>query len=159
MKIAFFEIEEWEKPYLEEKLQGHELSFNEHPLSDETIGSAVDAEVLSVFIYSDCKKELLEKLPTVKMITTRSTGWDHIDAEYCKEKNITICTVPEYGTHTVAEHTFALLLALSRKLLPSLERAKKGDFNLEGLRGFDLHHKTLGIIGVGNIGKSIIHKT
>ena len=156
VKIAFFEIEEWEKDYLTQKLQGHELTFSEHPLTQETLELAKDAEVISVFIYSEAQKELLEKLPQLKMVTTRSTGWDHIDSTFCKEKNIMICTVPEYGTHTVAEHTFALLLALSRRLLPSLERAKRGDFNLEGLRGFDLHKKTLGIVGVGNIGKSII---
>ncbi len=156
MKIAFFEIEEWEKPYLQEKLSGHELIFSEHPLTEETIEEAKDAEILSVFIYSEAKKEILEHFPHLTMITTRSTGWDHIDTAYCKEKNIVVCSVPEYGTHTVAEHTFALLLAISRRLLPSLERAKRGDFTLEGLRGFDLYQKTLGIVGVGNIGKSII---
>ena len=109
VKIAFFEIEEWEKDYLTQKLQGHELTFSEHPLTQETLELAKDAEVISVFIYSEAQKELLEKLPQLKMVTTRSTGWDHIDSTFCKEKNIMICTVPEYGTHTVAEHTFALL--------------------------------------------------
>jgi D-lactate dehydrogenase len=156
VKIAFFEIEEWEKPYLQDKLSGHELIFSENPLTEETVEEAKDAEILSVFIYSEVKKEIIDHFPHLKMVTTRSTGWDHIDVNYCKEKNIAVCTVPEYGTHTVAEHTFALLLALSRRLLPSLERAKKGDFNLDGLRGFDLHHKTLGVVGVGNIGTSII---
>ena len=156
VKIAFFEIEEWEQPYLQQKLQGHELIFHEHPLTQETIDTAKEADVISVFIYSAVKKEIIEQLPNLKMVTTRSTGWDHIDTAYCKEKNIIVCTVPEYGTHTVAEHTFALLLAISRQLLPSLERAKKGDFTLDGLKGFDLHKKTLGVIGVGNIGKSII---
>lgn len=156
MKIAIFEIEEWEKPYLQEKLQGHELVFSEHALTEETIEEAKDAEILSVFIYSEVKKEILEHFPHLKMVTTRSTGWDHIDINYCKEKNIIVCTVPEYGTHTVAEHTFALLLAISRQLLPSLERSKKGIFTPDGLRGFDLYKKTLGVIGVGNIGKSVI---
>lgn len=108
-----------------------------------------------MFIDSQLTAELLAKLPNLQLITTRSTGYDHIDLIYCKQKNITVCNVPEYGTHTVAEHTFALILALSRKLIPSVERARRGDFTLDGLTGFDLYKKTLGIVGLGNIGKAV----
>lgn len=156
MKIAFFEIEGWEKPFFAEKLAGHELYFNEQPLSLETIEKVKDFEILSGMVYSSFKKETLEKLTNVKMITTRSTGFDHIDLAYCKEKNIVVCNVPEYGSNTVAEQTFALILALSRKLIPSVERTRRGDFSLDNLRGFDLHGKTIGVVGVGNIGKAVI---
>lgn len=155
MKIAVFEIEAWEKHYLEKKLVGHEVEFHMKPLTDEYIDDLQDVEVLSVFIDSHLTNALLGKLPKLKLITTRSTGYDHIDLGYCSEKNIVVCNVPEYGTHTVAEHTFALILALSRKLIPSVERARRGDFTLDGLTGFDLYNKTLGIVGLGNIGTSV----
>lgn len=155
MNVAFFELEDWEKKFLEEKLADHTLRFEPKVLTKETSGLE-EIEILSIFIYSTITKELLEKLPNVKMIVTRSTGFDHIDVEACKSKNIVVTNVPEYGTQTVAEHTFALLLALSRKIIPSVERTKRSDFSLEGLRGFDLYKKTIGVIGAGNIGQAVI---
>ena len=155
MKLVFFEIEPWEKPYLEKKLTGQDVTFHTKPLTEENIAEFQDAEGLSIFIDSQMTKAVLEKLPKLKLITTRSTGFDHIDLAYCQERNIIVCNVPEYGTHTVAEHTFALILALSRKLIPSVERARRGDFTLDGLRGFDLYKKTIGIVGLGNIGTSV----
>lgn len=156
MKIAFFEIEGWEKPKFENTLTGHELYFQKEPLSKSHIDMIVDCEILSGMIYSDFSKNTLEKLPHLKLITTRSTGFDHIDLEYCKEKGIAVCNVPEYGSNTVAEHTFTLILALSRNLIPSIDRTRRGDFSLSGLRGFDLFGKTIGVVGVGNIGRSVI---
>ncbi len=156
MKIAIFEIEDWEKPYLQEKLQGHELTFFSTPLDLTNIQQVKDVEAMAVFIYSQIKEEILNQLPNLKYIVTRSTGFDHIDLNLCKQKSILVSNVPEYGTYTVAEHTFALMLAISRRLLPSIERAKKGDFSLDGLRGFDLHGKTLGVIGTGHIGQEVI---
>lgn len=155
MKVVFFEIEPWEKPYLEKKLAGQEVAFHTKPLTEDTLDELQDVEALSIFIDSQMTKAVLEKLPKLKLITTRSTGFDHINLAYCTERNITVCNVPEYGTHTVAEHTFALILALSRKLIPSVERARRGDFTLDGLRGFDLYKKTIGIVGLGNIGTSV----
>lgn len=155
MKVVFFEIEPWEKPYLERKLTGQDATFHTKPLTEADLDSLQDVEALSIFIDSQMTKDVLAKLPNLKFITTRSTGYDHIDLAYCQEHNITVCNVPEYGTHTVAEHTFALILALSRKLIPSVERARHGDFTLDGLRGFDLYKKTIGIVGLGNIGTSV----
>lgn len=156
MKIAFFEIEGWEKSYFEEKLSGHELYFDEQALTEENAGKVTDFDILSGMIYSEFTKDVLGKMTHVKMITTRSTGFDHIDLEYCKSRTIVVCNVPEYGSNTVAEHTFALILAVARNLIPSVERTKRGDFDLKGLRGIDLYGKTLGIVGVGNIGKAVI---
>ena len=97
-------------------------------------------------------KDVLQKLPDLEMIATRSTGFDHIDIQTAGANKVVVCNVPFYGENTVAEHTFALILALSRKLFDSAERARKGDFTLDGLRGFDLKDKMLGIIGLGHIG-------
>ncbi len=156
MKIAFYEIEDWEIPYLEKTFFGHSLSFDKKHIEESDIVHLQDVDVLSVFIYSELTASLLEKMPKLKLIVTRSTGYDHIDVSYCKEKGITVCNIPTYGSNTVAEHTFALLLALSRKLVPAIERTRRGNFELDGLRGFDLHEKTLGIIGVGHIGTEVI---
>lgn len=155
MKIAFYEMEDWENSILKGRITDGEITFSEAPLTLDTQDIS-EIEFLSIFIYSNLNSELLQKMPKLKMIATRSTGYDHIDIDYCKEKGIIICNVPEYGTQTVAEHTFALLLALSRKIVPSVERTQRNDFSLDNLMGFDLYKKTIGVIGAGNIGKAVI---
>lgn len=155
-RIAFFEVEDWEKKYLEKALEGKDLFFTKERLEKDTISLAKDATIVSPFIYSAIDKDVLKDLPLLKFIATRSVGYDHIDIESCKEKNIVVANIPKYGGDTVAEHTFALILAIARKLIPSVERTKKGDFSLEGLTGFDLYGKTLGVLGTGHIGKKVI---
>lgn len=155
MKIAFFEIKDWEKEYLSSRLNGNDLSFFPEPLASENIDGIKDCEIVSPFIYSNINKDDLPKLPNLKFISTRSTGFDHIDVVGAKEKNILVSNVPFYGENTVAEHTFALILTLSRKIFQSLEKVKKGDFSLDGLMGFDLKGKTIGIIGLGHIGQHV----
>jgi D-lactate dehydrogenase len=154
IKVAFFELEKWEEKYLFSRLATDKslaLEFHSGPITKNT-KNLDDIEVLSPFIYSAINQDLLAKLPHLKMIATMSTGFDHIDLEACAAQNIKISNVPSYGENTVAEHTLALLLALSRKLLPSVERARRGDFSLDGLRGFDLKGKTIGLVGLGHIG-------
>ena len=155
IKIAFFEIQDWEKEYLQNQLKNVEVSFFTEKLSLENIDMAKDANIISVFIDSQITGEILEKLPSLKMIATRSTGFDQIDIEACKKNNILICNVPSYGENTVAEHTFALILDLSRKIYQSVDRVKEEGFAISGLTGFDLKGKTLGIIGMGHIGQHV----
>lgn len=155
MKIAFFEIEEWERDYLKSRLKKHNLIFSKDVLDENKIKSIKDVDILSVFIYSKINKKILDKFENLKAIVTRSTGFDHIDIKACKKKNILVANVPYYGENTVAEHTFALILALSRKIHKSYERTIRGNFSLEGLRGFDLKEKTIGIIGLGHIGQHV----
>jgi D-lactate dehydrogenase len=90
------------------------------------------------------------------MVATRSTGFDHIDLTYCKEHNITVCNVPEYGSRTVAEYTFALLLTVSRRMYDGIEQSKKCDFDHTRIQGIDLFGKTLGVIGLGKIGIEVV---
>jgi D-lactate dehydrogenase len=92
----------------------------------------------------------------LKLITTRSTGFDHIDLEKCKKQGITVCNVPSYGENTVAEHTFALILSLSRNMCKACIRRFEQNFSIEGLEGFDLKGKTIGVIGTGQIGLHVI---
>jgi len=155
MRIGIYEIEEWEEDFLEKKLKGNEIFFSLDPLNDDT-SNIEEIEILSIFIYTQITLDLLHKMPKLKLIVTRSTGYDHIDLDACKKKGILVTNIPEYGTQTVAEHTFAILLALSRKIIPSVERTRKSDFELSGLRGFDLYRKTIGVIGAGNIGQAVI---
>jgi D-lactate dehydrogenase len=155
MKIAFFEIMDWEKDFLKEKFPGDELLFFEEILDELNIAQIADVEVLSVFIYSRINQSVIDKLPNLKLLTTRSMGFDHIDLAYANQKNITVCSVPSYGERTVAEHAFALILALSRKIFTAYDRTEKCHFDYKGLTGFDLYGKTIGIIGGGKIGLNV----
>lgn len=153
--IAFFQhpFEQWEQDYLKNHLKDFQVDCFDMPLSVKTAPVAQSVTILGVFVDSKVTKDVLKKLPAVKLIVTMSTGFDHIDLAYCKKNNITVCSVPQYGSNTVAEHAFALILSLSRKIHVSHERTVRGDFNLDGLRGFDLKGKTIGIVGFGNIGQ------
>lgn len=156
MRIAFFEIQGWERPLLEEAFKDHELFFSEKPLQAADLPAIKDFEALSVFIYSRVGKEIIDAMPNLKLVATRSTGYDHIDIAAAKEKGVIVSNVPTYGEHTVAEHTFALILALSRNVHKSHVRRLKNDFSIEGLKGFDLKDKTIGVIGAGKIGLHVI---
>lgn len=155
--IALVELEPWEKEYLKKKLTSHKLIFIDEKLNEKNAAKAKEAEIAAVFIYSKLTKEVLEQLPNLKLITTMSTGFDHIDLKECTARGITVCNVPAYGDHTVAEHTFALLLAVTRRIVESVERTRSGRFEFEGLLGKDLHGKTLGVVGTGKIGRNSAH--
>ncbi len=156
VKIAFFEADKWEKALLKKKLPNCDLQLFDATLSNENIDRVKDVEIIAVFVNSRVTREFLDKLPCLKFIATMSTGFDHIDVETCKKRGIIISNVPFYGMNTVAEYTFALLLALCRKVLIAVDRVKEGEFELSGLQGFDLKGKTLGVIGTGNIGLNVI---
>ena len=156
MKIIAFEVEDWERQAFESLKGEHRIEFVADPLTLDNAGTYPDAEVVCPFIYSELSADVLKHFDRLKLIATRSTGFDHIDLGYCKEKDITVCNVPVYGDNTVAEHVFALLLAISRKMIAAVDRTRRGDFSLKGLQGFDLFGKTLGVIGVGSIGRCVI---
>ncbi len=154
--MIFFEMDEWENDYIKKALETYSPQFYKETLTKNNVTQFVDATIISSMVYSTLTKEVLSQLPNLKLIATRTTGFDHIDLAYCKEKNIAVCNVPSYGEVTVAEHTFALLLALSRNIVTSIERTRRGNFSLDGLEGFDLNGKTMGVIGAGHIGKRVI---
>ncbi|PJB69822.1 MAG: hydroxyacid dehydrogenase [Alphaproteobacteria bacterium CG_4_9_14_3_um_filter_47_13] len=156
MKIIVFESEDWEKPFFDRFDKDHEVVFEHEPLHEDTIGRYLDAEIISPFVFSDLNRSILEQMPQLKFIATRSTGFDHIDIGYCKEQKIQVSNVPTYGENTVAEHVFALLLSISHKIPEAVSRTRQGDFSQKGLQGFDLRGRTIGIIGTGNIGLKTI---
>src|SRR3989338_3878073 len=158
MKIVFFEIPKEEQPFFSQSFGGAEVSFFEEKLNENNIEKAKDAEIVSVFINSIVSKDIIDLLPKLKFITTRSTGFEHIDLEYCAVRGIKASNVPSYGSHTVAEFTFSLILNLSRNIINANNHLRDSmDFNFySSLRGFDLQGKTLGVIGTGRIGKNVI---
>lgn len=156
MKIAVFEAEEREAKAFERIKSPHLVSLVKEPLSAGNAAKFAGAEIVSTFIYSKLDRDVLARLPALKLIATRSTGYDHIDAGYCRARGILIANVPVYGENTVAEHVFALLLAISHRLPEAIERARSGRFSPEGLQGLDLAGKTMGVIGTGNIGRHVV---
>jgi D-lactate dehydrogenase len=155
MDVAFFEVKDWERAYLAKRLPSDKVYFASGVLAippEELRG----LQALSVFIYSQVTRSVLDALPELKFIATRSTGFEHIDVEACKSRGITVSNVPSYGENTVAEHTIALLLMLSRKVHQSVLQVRSGRVDLAELTGFDLQGKTIGVIGAGHIGLHVI---
>ncbi len=122
---------------------------------EEIIKKYPDAEILCVFIYSKISKKVIDNLSKLKCIVTRSVGYDHIDLKTAQKKGIRVCNVPDYGSHVIAEHVFALLLSSIRCIREGDERVEKCYFDFHGLRGKSLKGKTLGIIGTGKIGRNV----
>lgn len=157
MKIVFFETLKIEQEIFTKSLTDVDISFFEEKLSLDNVDLAKDAEMIFVFTNSVVNKNIIDLLPNLKFINTGSTGFDHIDINYCKEKGIKVSNVPAYGSVPVAEFTFALLLSLSRKVYTAYNNLLQGsNFNITSLQGFDLNKKTIGIIGTGKIGKNVI---
>ncbi len=151
------ELHDWEETYLRGRVDGaHTVVALREVLEDKHLAQIADAEVVSPFVYSRLDAARLAKLPKLRLIATRSTGFDHIDMAECRQRGITVSNVPFYGENTVAEHTFALILALSRKVHEAFVRVRAGNFSLDGLRGFDLKDKTIGVVGAGHIGLHVI---
>lgn len=156
MKVVAFEVEDWEAGAFHRLSDAFDVRTTADALGAERAEAYADAEAISTFIGSDLNASVLEQFPGLKLIATRSTGHDHIDLDYCAEHGITVCNVPRYGAHTVAEHVFGLLLTLSHHLDEAINRTRKGDFSSRGLKGFDLQGRTLGVVGTGDIGLQTI---
>jgi len=156
-KIAFFGVKSWERAIIEKEiinLEAYGVGIFEEEIQDN-MEMAKKYDVLSVFIYSKMSREVLDKLPNLKMIACRSTGIDHVDSEECKKRKIVVTNVPIYGSNTVAEYTFALILAVSKKIVEAHQAVENDEFSPEGLTGIDLFGKTLGIVGLGKIGANV----
>lgn len=156
-KIAFFGVKSWEREIIEKEIiniDAFGVGIFEGEVQDN-IEMANKYEVLSIRIYSVIDKEILDKLPNLKMIATRSTGVDHIDLVECKKRKIEVSNVPIYGLNTVAEYAFGLILTVAKKIVEAHQAVEDDDFSPEGLTGIDLFGKTIGIIGLGQIGSNV----
>ena len=159
MKILFYDIDNIELEYfLKNSLNIIEPYFFKIPLNDGTYidEKYSDTEAICVFVQSDLTADTLRQFKNLKYIFLRSTGYSNVDLKYCKAKDIKVCNVPEYGTDSVAEYAFGLLINVSRNILKACSDLKNGIINKESLTGFELKNKNLGVIGAGAIGKRIL---
>lgn len=151
VKIAFFEVEGWEENRIKTALSGHEVALSKEPLTKESAKRFRDSEVVSVFIHSRVDGAVLDELPNLKAIITRSTGFDHIDLRACAARRVRVYNVPDYGSATVAEYTILLVLALMRKFAAA-NRSPGHLLDAAQVRGRELAGKIIGVIGTGRIG-------
>lgn len=157
MKIGFFELEGWEEKILKTQFPNEELFFSTEKIDSDNLPKGTSYDILSVFIDSKIDKDVLNHFPNLKFVATRSTGYEHINLSDCKEKGVLVSFVPGYAENTVAEYTFGLILNLTRKIYQAINQVKSKEFfSIANLRGIDLKDKTLGVIGVGRIGKEVI---
>jgi D-lactate dehydrogenase len=156
MNIAVFSAKNYDKHYLAQANldQEHQLEFFEARLNPATTPLTAGFDAVCVFVNDVLNSECLHKLKQqgVKLIALRCSGFNNVDLEAAKESGITVVRVPAYSPHAVAEHTAAMLLTVCRKIHRSYSRVRNGNFSLDGLMGFELHNKTIGIIGTGKIG-------
>ena len=158
MKVVAYSIKVFEKEFLAKANQKkHEITLISNPLSLETAAFAEGKDAAIVFTNDDVSAPVINKLATlgVKYIVTRSAGTDHIDKKAAAKKGIQVANVPVFSPQAVAEHALALALSLNRHLVDANNNAQQFDFRLDELIGFNLSSKTIGVIGLGNIGKAV----
>jgi len=156
MKIVVFSAKPYDRTFLQEAARGlgHELVFAEATLTADSAVLADAAQAVCVFVNDRCDATALEKLAAqgVRLIALRCAGFNNVDLQAARRLGLTVARVPAYSPHAVAEHTLALVLAVNRNIHRAYNRVREGNFALDGLLGFDLHGKTVGIVGTGQIG-------
>ncbi|WP_369764713.1 2-hydroxyacid dehydrogenase [Flavobacterium sp. WC2429] len=157
MKILMYSTFDFEKPFIEKAKHGKlELVYTSKNLNHDTVDLAKGFEGISLFTSDIANSTILEKLYHlgIKYIALRTVGHDHIDLKKARSLGIKVANVPEYSPFSIAEHAVALLMALNRKIVLGQKLMEMGDYRLDNLVGFDLHGKTVGIIGTGKIGSA-----
>ncbi|MFB6277677.1 MAG: 2-hydroxyacid dehydrogenase [Halothece sp.] len=156
MKVALFGCKPYDRRFFEaaNESYNHELIFLEPHLHEKTALLAKDAEAVCIFVNDEVNADTLEILAKqgVRLIALRCAGYNNVDLEAAKRLGMQIVRVPAYSPYAVAEHAIALILSLNRKIHRAYYRVREGNFSLNGLLGFDLHGRTVGIIGTGKIG-------
>ncbi|WP_428232074.1 2-hydroxyacid dehydrogenase [Flavobacterium sp.] len=157
-KIAFFSTQSYDKTFFNKYNSefGFELDFFETQLNPQTVILIENATIVCVFVNDIVNEAVIKQLAekNVKIIALRCAGFNNVDLEAAKKYNLKVCRVPAYSPEAVAEHAFAMILTLNRKTHKAYNRVREQNFSLNGLLGFDLFGKTIGIIGTGNIGKA-----
>ena len=160
IKIAFFDTKEYDRQLFDEynKNYGYDITYLESKLNRETAPLAKGFDVVCIFVNDvvDEKTIVILKEDGVKLIALRCAGFNNVDIKKLGD-DITAVRVPNYSPYAVAEHAVALILSLDRKIYKAYQRTKKYNFTLNGLLGFDIHGKTVGVIGAGKIGKAFIN--
>jgi len=157
MTITFFSTQPYDKSFFENHNRdfGFTLNFLEVQLNEQTVSLAAGAEAVCVFVNDRVNETIIKQLSQqgVKVIALRCAGFNNVDLAAAAANAIKVVRVPAYSPHAVAEHAVALIMALNRKTHKAYNRVREQNFSLNGLLGFDLHGKTIGVIGTGNIGE------
>ncbi|WP_299362711.1 2-hydroxyacid dehydrogenase [uncultured Paracoccus sp.] len=159
MRIAVFSTQPYDAKFLEQASAGaHDLMFFGARLTPETALLAAGSNAVCAFVNDDLGEKVISVLSDagVKLIALRSAGFNHVDLLAAEAAGICVARVPAYSPHAVAEHTLALILTLNRKTHRAYNRVREGNFALDGLLGFDLHGKTVGVVGTGQIGEVVV---
>jgi D-lactate dehydrogenase len=160
MKIAFFDTHHFEREVFdaENRESGHEIRYIEGRLQGSTAELARDCDVVCSFVNDRLDAETLSRLHGLKirLIALRSAGFNHVDLRAARELSLPVVRVPEYSPYAVAEHAVALMMTLNRKIHRAYVRVRELNFSIEGLMGFDMHGKTVGVVGTGRIGRVFV---
>lgn len=155
MRVTVFSAKPYDRAFLEAANSGaHDLSFVEVHLTEATAKLADGSRAVCAFVNDELHGEVLKQLTGagVELVALRCAGFNHVDLAEAHRLGMTVARVPAYSPHAVAEHAVALLLSLNRKIHRAYARVREANFALTGLVGFDLHGKTVGVIGTGKIG-------
>ncbi len=153
MRITFTSLKEQDIQFFKEKLRNFNVKFFNETIDKIPLEKIRDTEILSIFVFDRLDEKLISKLKKLKLIITRSAGVDHIDIEYCKKRGIKIAHMPAYSPKSIAEHTLAMILTLTRKLKKIGKNLEKMNYSQsEDIIGVDLDELSIGIIGTGKIG-------
>ncbi|MCA9370977.1 MAG: hydroxyacid dehydrogenase [Candidatus Peregrinibacteria bacterium] len=150
MNIVFLQVDIEDRKRVADRFPNADIIDG---VPSDLVAACKDADVVSCFIGIEWTADVLKQLPKLQLLCTRSVGYNHIDLDYCSAHGITVCNVPDYGSHVIAEHVFALLLAKLRHIAEGDAKVESGEFDYHGLRGVSLRGKTLGIVGTGKIGR------
>jgi len=158
MQVLFYSTHKFEKEYLKEFICDQKLLLLETRLTLETARLAQGSQAVSIFVNDDASAPVLQKLSEagIKYLALRSAGFNHVDLNKAAALGMRVGRVPEYSPAAIAEHTVALMLALNRKLVRASNRVRDLNFSLDGLTGFDMAGKTVGVIGTGKIGSVVV---
>ena len=155
MKIAFFSSKMYDREFFDRYNTRYEIIYFDAPLNEQTVNLAHDCKAICAFVNDKITAAVIAALKEngVQLIALRSAGFNNVDINAAKAKDIPVVRVPAYSPHAVAEHALALILTLNRKTHKAYNRVREGNFSLERLMGFDLFGKTVGVIGTGKIGQ------
>jgi D-lactate dehydrogenase len=157
MKITFFSTQPYDKSFFEAHNKNFlfDLNFYEVGLNEQTVHLIERTDAVCVFVNDRITKPVIERLAAqgVRIIALRCAGFNNVDLEAARSNNVKVVRVPAYSPHAVAEHAVAMIMALNRKTHKAYNRIREQNFSLNGLMGFDLSGKTIGVVGTGNIGQ------